>query len=95
MTRTDIMNMDRHTLQNACKDAGISAKGKTVDLQAALIATLPVDETPKAKKTMPKEFWAIYRAISRKHPEMSKKAVATRARYAYNKRYAQAPAQAE
>ena len=95
MTKNEIMNMDRKTLQVACKDAGISAKGKTVDLQAALIATLPVDEAPKAKKTMPKEFWAIYRNIAKKNPELSKKAVATRARYAYNKRYAQAPAQAE
>ena len=89
MNKNQIMEMSRKELVAACKEAGIKASGKTVDLQEALIATIP------AKREMPKEYWAIYRAISKKNPNLSNKAVATRARYAYQKRYAQATVEAE
>lgn len=40
--------------------------------------------------TYPKEFWNIYRAIKKAHPEYAQKRLMTVAKYAYNKRYAAA-----
>lgn len=37
---------------------------------------------------IPAKQWAIYRNIIKANPEMSKKAAMTKARYAYQKRYA-------
>jgi hypothetical protein len=49
------------------------------------------------KKTTEKadpRFWAIYRSIRKANPEYSVKRLMTKARYAYQKRYATAVAEA-
>lgn len=40
-----------------------------------------------ANRNLPAEFWAIYRAVKKAHPEYSGKRLMTVSRYAYNKRY--------
>ena len=44
----------------------------------------------KTRNSLPKEFWAIYRAVKKAHPEYTPKRLMTVSRYAYNKRYAAA-----
>ena len=91
MTIEQITNATYAELKTLAKENGIKANQKKDVLVEQLTALVP----SKTKNAMPKEYWAIYRAISKKNPNLSNKAVATRARYAYQKRYAQATVEAE